>query len=171
MPTYNDGDESPATSREEDDDSDDRSSNEMSMGRALTTVRGGRHSTAARRDAPSSDRSSSNAEGLSLSHDGNDRTKGTAKFGIPPPPGFHFDPIVRRTGALVNRQSMGMHRQNREQHQHRGAASTTEEGILNSQQRDDSDAAAINSFTFGFNILGLGLLDDSPRVNGLAFPS
>ena len=80
----------------------------------------------------------------------------------------------------MNQQGMGMHHQNHDgnlmvqqmrQNQHRGAVNTTNEGVLNSQRWEYSDAGVINLFTFGFNILGLGLLDDSPREYGLTFPS
>jgi hypothetical protein len=75
---------------------------------------------------------------------------------IKSPPGFQFDPVVRRKGALVNRQSMGLHRQNRSNSsQQHGGANTKEEN--NNSQQDAPDAVT-NPLTFGFNILADGLL-------------
>ncbi len=86
----------------------------------------------------------------------NDSTKTPLKSRIKPPPGFQFDPVVQRKGALVNRQSMGLHRQNRSNlSQQHGGVNTKEEND-NSQQ--DAPDSVTNPFTFGFNILGDGLL-------------
>ncbi|KAL3763302.1 hypothetical protein ACHAW5_007895 [Stephanodiscus triporus] len=95
--------------------------------------------------------------GMPSDHSTYDSTKTPSKCRIKSPPGFHFDPVVRRKGALVNRQSMGLHRQNRSNlPQQHGGVNNTKEGNSNSQQ--DATDAVTNSFTFGFNILGHGLL-------------
>ena len=86
----------------------------------------------------------------------NDSSKTPLKSRIKPPPGFQFDPVVQRKGALVNRQSMGLHRQNRSNlSQQHGGVNTKEENDNSQQNAPD---AVTNPFTFGFNILGDGLL-------------
>jgi hypothetical protein len=104
-----------------------------------------------------SDHPTSITEGLARPSYENYSTKTPSKCRIKSPPGFHFDPVVRRKGALVNRQSIELHRQNRSNlTQQHGGVNNTKEGNGNSQQ--DATDAVTNSFTFGFNILGHGLL-------------
>ena len=83
-----------------------------------------------------------------------DSTKTPLKSRIKPPPGFQFDPVVK--GALVNRQSMGLHRHNRSNLSQQHGGVNTKEKNDNSQQ--DAPDAVTNPFTFGFNVLGDGLL-------------
>ena len=84
-----------------------------------------------------------------------------------PPPGFHFDSsaIQNRRSAMVNRQSMDLHRLNRTpnpKQKQRGAA----HGDNQINSVDDDTTSSSNPFTFGFSIFGDGLLPPTPTSGG-----
>ena len=78
----------------------------------------------------------------------------TKPLKVKPPPGFQFDPAVQYSKcALVNRQSMGLHKQNRDLLRKQESSTV---GVVD----DDtvSNNTETNPFTFGFSIFGDSLL-------------
>mmetsp|Transcript_20669 Transcript_20669/g.42597 ORF Transcript_20669/g.42597 Transcript_20669/m.42597 type:complete len:391 (-) Transcript_20669:39-1211(-) len=81
---------------------------------------------------------------------------------------FHFDPIVSNRGAMVNRNSMNLHRQNRDYHLQRNSVGLSNSGghlNTNHSTRRDGQGASDNEsnpFTFGFSIFGQGILPPTP---------